>query len=87
MLKQYEAAVVAGEQAVARDPDHYIPHLMLVAAFAQSEKMDEARKHAKEVLRLNPSFSLRRYAESVPFKIKTDLDRRISGLRKAGFPE
>jgi adenylate cyclase len=87
MLKQYEAAVVAGEQAVARDPDHYIPHLMLVAAFAQSEKMDEARKHAKEVLRLNPSFSLRRYAESVPFKIKTDLDHRISGLRKAGLPE
>jgi adenylate cyclase len=87
MLKQYEAAVEAGEQAVSRDPNHYIPHGLLAAAFAQSEKMDDARRHAREVLRLNPSFSLRHYAESLPFKNKTDRDHRIAGLRKAGLPE
>jgi adenylate cyclase len=87
MLKQYEAAIEAGEQAVSRDPEHYEPHMFLASAFAQLEKIDEARRHAQEVMRLNPSFSLRHYAESLPFKNKTDLDHRIAGLRKAGLPE
>jgi adenylate cyclase len=87
MLKQYEAAIEAGEQAVSRDPEHYEPHMFLASAFAQLEKIDEARRHAQEVMRLNPSFSLRHYAESLPFKNKTDLDHRIAGLRKSGLPE
>jgi adenylate cyclase len=74
MLKQYEAAIEAGEQALSRDPEHYVPHMLLAAAFAQLEKIDEARRHAQEIMRLNPSFSLRHYAESLPFKNKTDLD-------------
>ena len=87
MLKQYEAAIEAGEQAVSRDPEHYEPHMFLASALAQLEKVDEARRHAQEIMRLNPSFSLRHYAESLPFKNKTDLDHRIAGLRKAGLPE
>jgi tetratricopeptide (TPR) repeat protein len=87
MLKQYEAAIEAGEQAVSRDPEHYEPHMFLASALAQLEKIDEARRHAQEIIRLNPSFSLRHYAESLPFKNKTDLDHRIAGLRKAGLPE
>ena len=87
MLKQYEAAIEAGEQAVSRDPEHYEPHMFLASAFAQLEKTDEASRHAQEIMRLNPSFSLQHYAESLPFKNKTDLDHRIAGLRKAGLPE
>ena len=87
MLNQYEAAVEAGEQAVSRDPNHYIPHALLAAALAQSEKMDEARRHAREVLRLNPSFSLRNYAEFLPFKNKADIKHRVAGMRKAGLPD
>ena len=87
MLNQYEAAVEAGEQAVSRDPNHYIPHALLAAALAQSEKMDEARRHAREVLRLNPSFSLRQYAEFLPFKNKADINHRVAGMRKAGLPD
>jgi len=86
-LKQYEAAIEAGEQAVSRDPEHYVPRLYLASALAQLEKIDEASRHAQEIMRLNPSFSLRHYAESLPFKNKTDLDHRIDGLRKAGLPE
>jgi len=87
MLKQYEAAIDAGEQAVSRDPEHYEPHMFLASAFAQLGKTDEARKHAQETMRLNPSFSLRHYAEYLPFKNKADIDHRIAGLRKAGLPD
>jgi len=87
MLKQYEAAIEAAEQAVSCDPEHFEPHMFLASAFAQLEKTDEARKHAQEIMRLNPSFSSQHYAESLPFKNKTDLDHRIDGLRKAGLPE
>ena len=87
MLKQYEAAVIAGRQAVSHAPNHHVPYLVLAAALAQSDQIDEARKQAREILRLNPSFSLRRHAERSPFKNKADLDHRLDGLRKAGLPE
>ena len=87
MLKQYEAAIEAGEQAVSCDPEHLQPHMFLASAFAQLEKIDEARNHAREVMRLNPSFSSQHYVESLPFTNKADLDHRIDGLRKAGLPD
>ena len=86
-LKQYEAAIIAGEQAVSRDLNHFASHTCLAAAYAQLERIEEARKHATEVLRLKPSFSLRYITEFWPRKNKTDLEHLNDGLRKAGLPE
>jgi adenylate cyclase len=87
MLKQYDAAVEAGEQAVSRDPNNVGPHLSLAAAYAQMGRMDNARRHAQEALSIDPAFSLQAYAKRSPFKNKSDLDHSLDGLRKAGLPE
>ncbi len=87
MLGDYEAAVLAGEQAVSRDPENYVPHIVLAAALAQSGRLDQANRHARDIMRLHPSFSLRGLAERLPFKNASDLDHRLIGLRRAGLPE
>jgi len=50
---------------------------------------EEARYHATEVLKLDPKFSLRRYAKLIRnwYKNQADADRWINAFRKAGLPE
>jgi adenylate cyclase len=45
---------------------------------------EEARAAAAELLRVNPKFSLERYAKILPFT-KPVADRIIEDLRKAGL--
>ena len=77
----------AGEQGVSRDPNARGLRQWLAATYAQSGQLDDARTHAKELLRLYPDFSLQRVANVLPYKSKRDLDHLIDGLRKAGLPE
>lgn len=48
-------------------------------------KEAEARAEALEVLRINPNFSLERYAKVLPAKNQADIDRDVDALRKAGL--
>jgi len=45
----------------------------------------EARAQAAEVLRINSNFSLEQYAKANPLKNRTDLDRVVEAMRKAGL--
>ena len=86
MLGQYEAAAAAGELAVSRSPNS-TAHRPLAAAYAQLGRMDDARRQAEEILRIDPEFTLQQFARMVPLKNKSDIDRYVEGLRKAGLPE
>ena len=59
----------------------------LAACHALSGRVECARDHAAQVVRLAPEFSLARFARKEPFKNPTDLQRLVDGLRKAGLPE
>ncbi len=86
MLGQYEAAAAAGELAVSRSPNS-TAHRPLAAAYARLGRMDDARRQAEEILRIDPEFTLQQFARMVPLKNKSDIDRYVEGLRKAGLPE
>jgi len=47
--------------------------------------MDEARAQAKEIMRLNPKFSVERFARTDPQKNQVVKKRYIDALRKAGL--
>jgi hypothetical protein len=46
---------------------------------------EEAHAEAAEVLKIDPEFSLERYAKTLPFKNKADTDRYVGALRNAGL--
>ncbi len=87
MTKQYEAAMEAGEQGVSRDPNARGLRLWLVATYAQLGQMDNARPHAKELLRLWPKFSMKEWARTAPYIDPNERRRYVDGLRKAGLQE
>jgi adenylate cyclase len=87
MLKRYGEAVRLFRESASRAPNLQARHLELAAAYAQSGLLEEARKEAAEVLRINPGFTIESWKRLAPFKDPKDAEHLIDGLRKAGLPE
>ncbi len=74
-------------ECTSRLPNLQWPHLYLAAAYAQSGQLEEARKEAAEVLRINPGYTIESSKRLAVFKDPKDVEHRLDGLRKAGLPE
>ena len=85
MMEQYDKAVEYGEKAVQRSPNYHFAHLNLAACYLLAGREEEARAEAKEVIRLNPGFSLVKFAKTVPLKNQEELKRFIAALRRSGL--
>ncbi len=85
LTKQYDQAITWCEKAVRREPDSLFARLFLAAAYSRAGRDEEARIEAAEVLRINPKFSLEKFAKSLTYKNQEDVERTISALRKAGL--
>jgi adenylate cyclase len=50
-------------------------------------QLEEARKEAAEVLRINPGFTIEGYKPILVYKDPKQAEHRIDGMRKAGLRE
>jgi adenylate cyclase len=87
MLRRYGEAVRLLRECASRLPNLQWPHLWLAAALAQAGQLEEARREAAEVLRINPGFTIESWNRLNVFRNPMDAGHRIDGLRKAGLPE
>jgi tetratricopeptide (TPR) repeat protein len=87
MLKRYGEAVRSARESTLRLPNLQFPHLNLACAYAQLGQLEEARKETREVLRINPGFTIERFKRQAVHKDPKDVEHRLDGLRKAGLPE
>jgi adenylate cyclase len=87
MLKRYGEAVRLLGECTSRLPNLQWPHHWLASAYAQLGQLEEARREAAEVLRVNPRFTIEKFKRLVVFKNPNDAEHLIDGLRKAGLPE
>jgi len=81
---QYEKAIEASKKALQREPNTEYPYIHMAISYIRLGREEEARAAAAEVLRINPKFSLERYAKILPF-IQPIADRVVEDLRKAGL--
>src|SRR5262249_3536971 len=72
MLKRYGEAVRLFRECVSRLPNLQWPHLFLAGAYAQAGQLEEARKEAAEVLRINPAFTIESWKRLAVFKDPKD---------------
>ena len=49
--------------------------------------IEEAREAWRELMRVNPDYSLEHRRKVLPYKNPDDFERVVEGLRKAGLPE
>jgi len=85
--EQYEKAIESAEKGLSGNPDQLMPYLTLVASYRFLNRTEEAHKAAKEVLRIDPNFSLDYFSKSLPYKNQEAADSYMKLLRKAGLPE
>ncbi|WVT76791.1 adenylate/guanylate cyclase domain-containing protein (plasmid) [Sinorhizobium chiapasense] len=80
---QYHEALALLEKMA----DHGSAYRLLAATYAQVGRLEDARRAAAELLKLNPEFSIERYSSRAPYRDKALLARYVEGLRLAGLPE
>ncbi len=81
--RKYDEAIAALEHA-SEGWDR--KHAQLAACHAQLGQMDVARRHAREVLRLVPTFSISGAMTREPFKREEDAQHLVDAFIKAGLP-
>ncbi len=83
-----DEAIKTLEKVRAEAPNAEDNYFLLAAAYAQANRLDEARQTAIEYLRLNPT-SNTEYARLTYSYFRNDQDREmlIGALTKAGFPQ
>ena len=82
---QYEEAITWCKKATRLEPNSLYARIMMTVVYSLSRREEEARAAAAEVLRINPKFSLEKFEKKVTYKKKTDKERVIGALRKAGL--
>jgi len=86
-IKNYKEALVWAEKAVQRQPQNLIARINLCSVYSLTERMEEARLEANEIMKLNPKFSLVKLENSIPYKNPEVKKRYILALRNAGLPD
>jgi adenylate cyclase len=82
-LGRYEDVLAA----VQRMQDPSDGRRLQAIAYAHLGLMKEAQATAREVMRLQPEFTISQWIQRPPFRKGPVLERYIEGLRKAGLPE
>jgi tetratricopeptide (TPR) repeat protein len=84
---RFDEAVVWLRKTLRVNPRFLPGHRHLVTALANAGRLAEARDAAKELLALEPGFSVRTLASWYPLRPAENLERYVAGLRGAGLPE
>jgi adenylate cyclase len=89
LLKQYADAMRPIEECVSRSPNYRGGHLWLAATYAKLGYLDKARLEAKEVLSIEPAFTIGGIGRLMgsAMKHQDDVEDALDGLRRAGLPE
>ena len=85
MAGRYEEAIETLGQLTRREPNQLLAHVSLTATYMEAGREDQAFAEAAEVLRIDPNFSAERFIKILPYKDKTELDRYLMALQKAGL--
>jgi adenylate cyclase len=80
----YEKAIEAAKKALQCEPNTPFPYTTLAISYIRLGREEEARAAAAEILRINPKWSLDRYAKNAPYT-QPQVERNIEDLRKAGL--
>jgi adenylate cyclase len=87
MTGQLDESIATWKKALHVNANYLPAYAFLAACYSTLDRKAEAESAAKEVIRINPKFSIESYAKTLPYKNKSDIERYVTALRKAGLPE
>jgi len=88
LLHRNESAVGVLQEAIRRNPEnHPALYIGLASTLGELGQNEDAKRTAAVILRLEPDFSIQKYASRLAYRDPSELTRFEDGLRKAGLPE
>ncbi|NIS69266.1 MAG: tetratricopeptide repeat protein [Proteobacteria bacterium] len=91
MVGRYDEAIEIWKQFLERSlRGEYPPiyaHERLVINYARLDRMEEARAHAAEILKIKPDYTVEFYRKSTRYKDQAYLESLVDLLRKAGLSD
>ena len=85
MLGRDEEAVASFRKVIQSSPDNWLGHIGLTGTYSMMGRDADAQAQAKEVLRINPNFSLEGFGKRTAYRNVDDWNRYMDALRKAGL--
>lgn len=82
---RYEEALPYYRKAQERNPDNMWSYYFQASIYGNLGRAEKAQAAAKELLRLNPNFSVEQWVKWPGCKNQEKMDLIIDGLRKAGL--
>jgi adenylate cyclase len=82
---RFDEAIEQAKKAVELEPEIGLIYLSLAAACILAGREEEARAAAAELLKINPTFSVERFAGIFPNADMSQIGRMIDALRKVGL--
>lgn len=83
--RRHEEAVQAAEAVLVHQPDNVGVRVILAGSSAALGRGEAAEAEAREVLRLEPEFSLAAFQQTQPYKDPAQLEEIVRALRSAGL--
>lgn len=84
---RYDEAIAMAKRALENEPDDIIAYVLLISALVPLGQEEKARAAAKEIIRINPNFSVARLQRVSSHKDRAVAKRFCDSLRKVGVPE
>jgi adenylate cyclase len=84
---QLDKAIEPLQRAKQRIPRNDHARVVLTVTYLELGREAEARAEAAEILKLNPKFSIQKFANVIPYKDSTQTKRVLDALRETGLPE
>lgn len=85
LTEQYKEAIETAKEALKHVPNNIFIYLQLTATYNMMGREEDARAAAAEVMKINRKFSLEQYVKTLYLKNKSDVDKTLEALRKAGL--
>jgi adenylate cyclase len=84
-LQRYDEAEASFKRRLIRMPRSDVTRAYLASLYGHTGRHEEARQIWRELMEINPKYSLEHMRRVMPFKSPATLDRLAEGLRKAGL--
>ena len=82
---KFDDAIMTYRKLLEIQPRMLNTRLFLIAVLVEDGRDQEARSEAEEAMKMNPQFSLKDFAQVLPWKQQWEIDRIINALAKVGF--
>ena len=86
-MEELDQAEEIARRAARLPVVEFTPHMVLAGILGHRNKIGEARKAMRDLLRIRPEATIRYVEEILPFSNSVDMNLLSDGLRKAGLPE